>query len=130
MVPFCDQIMQLLIEIFRRHKHVSAHEEAYFAVGAVANVVEGDFLKYMPVFREPLLNGLRNYEDHALCIAVVNLVVDLVRALEKNIAQFCPEIIDVFLSNLKNQAVHRSVKPHILACLGDIALNLGAQFEM
>ena len=31
--------------------------------------------------------------------------------------------------SLQNNAVHRSVKPHILSAIGDVALSIGPQFK-
>lgn len=60
---YADKMMELYLEVFRRHRHASAHEEAFMAVGALADKLEGDFIKYMPHFQEYLAAGLRNYED-------------------------------------------------------------------
>jgi len=127
--PYADRIMELLMEVFRRHRHASAHEEAFMAVGALADKLEGGFLKYMPVFQEFLHAGLRMCEDQQVCIVAVGVVGDLSRALEKKLAPFCDPIIEIFLANLRNQQVARSIKPHILACFGDIALQIGGEFE-
>ncbi len=127
--PYADKMMELLLEVFRRHRHASAHEEAFMAVGALADKLEGDFLKYMPHFQEFLHAGLRNYEDAQVCIVAVGVVGDLSRALEKKLAPFCDPIIEIFLVNLRNQDVSRAVKPHILACFGDVALQIGGEFE-
>lgn len=59
----------------------------------------------------------------------VGVVGDLSRALDKKLAPFCDPIIEIFLANLRNQQVARSVKPHILACFGDIALQIAGEFE-
>lgn len=127
--PYADKMMELLIEVFRRHRHASAHEEAFMAVGALADKLEGAFLKYMPHFQEYLHAGLRNFEDQQVCIVAVGVVGDLSRALEKKLAPFCDPIVEIFLANLRNQQVARSIKPHILACFGDIALQIGGEFE-
>lgn len=127
--PYADKMMELLIEVFRRHRHASAHEEAFMAVGALADKLEGGFLKYMPHFQEYLYAGLRNYEDSAVCIVAVGVVGDLSRALERKLAPFCDPIVEIFLMNLRNVDVSREVKPHILACFGDIALQIGGEFE-
>lgn len=41
------------------------------AVGALADKLEGEFLKYMPHFQEYLHAGLRNYEDQQVTALVV-----------------------------------------------------------
>ena len=47
--PLADSIMQLLLRVFSC-RSATAHEEAFMAIGAMANAVEGGFGKYMTAF--------------------------------------------------------------------------------
>lgn len=67
--------------------------------------------------------------DVQVCTVAVGVVGDLCRALEKQLTPFCAPIIEIFLQNLRNQEVHRSIKPHIIACFGDIAFQIAGEFE-
>jgi len=127
--PYADKMMELLLEVFRRHRHATAHEEAFMTVGALADTLKEGFLKYVPHFQEYLHAGLRSYEDTSMCIVAVGVVGDLARALDKSFAPFCDPIIEIFLVNLRKVECGREVKPHILACFGDIALQIGGEFE-
>jgi importin subunit beta-1 len=49
--------------------------------------------------------------------------------LEAKLAPYCDEIMTILLANLQNPEVERIVKPHIIACLGDIALAVGGWFD-
>lgn len=122
-----DRIMTLLLQVFSS-KSASVHEEALMAVGAVANAVEGDFEKYMPHFRPFLVLGLRNFEEHTVCTISVGVVGDVSRALGSKLIPYCDEIVSLLLQDLQNPNMHRSVKPPILACFGDIALSIGSGF--
>ena len=42
---------------------------------------------------------------------------------------FTDEIMEVLLSNLGNNSVHRTVKPQILSVFGDVALAIGPEFR-
>jgi len=127
-VPFCDQQMQLFLQVFGA-KNSTVHEEALMAVGAVANATEMQFEKYMPHFRPFLSLGLSNYEEHQVCAVAIGVVGDVCRALETKVLPYCDEIVQLLLRNLQNPALNRNVKPPILSCFGDIALAVGGNFE-
>jgi len=126
--PFADKIMELLLTVFQT-KNAIAHEEAFMAAGALADKVEGEFLKYMIHFHPCLLMGLRTYEEYQVCTVAVGVVGDLCRALEAQIAPFCDDIVRCLLENLQNPELNRSVKPPVLSAFGDIALAIGGHFE-
>lgn len=64
-----------------------------------------------------------------MCTVAVGVVGDLTRALERDLAPHCAPIVEIFLQNLRNNEVNRSIKPHILACFGDVAFQIGGEFE-
>lgn len=125
--PQSDRMMTLLLQVFSS-RNASVHEEALMAVGAIANAVEGEFEKYMSHFRPFLITGLRNYEEHSVCAIAVGVVGDVSRALGPKLTPYCDEIVSLLLQDLQNPQMHRTVKPPILACFGDIALAIGGQF--
>jgi len=124
---WADKMMTLYLQVFAA-KSASVQEEALMAVGALANAVEGDFEKYMQHFRPYLTAGLRNYEEYQVCAVAVGVVGDISRALSVKIVPYCDEIISLLLQDLQNSVLHRSVKPPILSCFGDIALAIGQEF--
>jgi importin subunit beta-1 len=56
-------------------------------------------------------------------------VGDLCRALEDKILPYCDGIMTQLLKDLSSNQLHRSVKPPIFSCFGDIALAIGENFE-
>lgn len=98
--PFADPIFELLIKVLAS-KSATVHEEAFMAIGALANVVEGDFEKYMPALRPLLLNGLRAHEEYAVCSVAVGVVGDISRAIQRKISPYCDEIVSLLLENLQ-----------------------------
>lgn len=125
--PFGDGMFELFLKVLNT-KGAAVHEEAFMAIGALANAMEGDFEKYMSVFRPYLLMGLRNHEEYTVCTVSVGVVGDISRAIQRKIVPYCDDIITILLENLQNVNLNRTVKPPILSCFGDIALSICGDF--
>mmetsp|Transcript_26976 Transcript_26976/g.41827 ORF Transcript_26976/g.41827 Transcript_26976/m.41827 type:complete len:863 (-) Transcript_26976:400-2988(-) len=123
-----DLIMQNLLQVLQS-KTATAHEEAFLAIGALANVIDSEFEKYMPHLHQFLMLGLRNHEAYQVCSIAVGLVGDTARALESKIQPYCSDYVTALLENLQNPMLNRAVKPPVLSAFGDIALAIGGQFE-
>ena len=127
-LPYCDSIMTNFLQVLQT-KNATCHEEAFSATSAIATILEGDFLKYMAALQPFLMNGLRNFEAYQVCTVSVGLVGDISRAIEGQMQPFCDEIMSALIEALQNAALHRSVKPPVLSCFGDVAMAIGAAFE-
>jgi len=92
-------------------------------------LLEINLKKYMKDFSEVIYGALRNIQDYQLCKVAVGVIGDISRALGIKIRDYCDNIIGFMLQDLQNGSLHRSVKPPILSCFGDIALAIGGQFE-
>ncbi|KAI3963541.1 hypothetical protein MKW92_025741 [Papaver armeniacum] len=123
-----DQIMMLFLKVFGCRSS-TVHEEAMLAIGALAYATGSEFVKYMPEFYKYLEMGLQNHEEYQVCAISVGVVGDICRALDDKIVPFCDGIMSLLLSDLSNGVLHRSVKPPIFSCFGDIALAIGEHFE-
>jgi importin subunit beta-1 len=78
--------------------------------------------------------GLQNAQEHHVCIMTVGVVSEIARALERKLSAengraLCDDIMHALLHNLQDPLIERSVKPHIISCLSDIALAVGGYFE-
>ena len=51
------------------------------------------------------------------------------RSIENDILNYCNDIMTALVELLQNKVLHRSVKPPVLSCFGDIAMAIGAAFE-
>lgn len=127
-MQYADQMMGLFLRVFAI-RSATAHEEAMLAIGALAYATGQDFLKYMPEFYKYVEMGLQNFEDYQVCAITVGVVGDLCRALEDKILPYCDGIMTQLLKDLSSNQLHRSVKPPIFSCFGDIALAIGENFE-
>ncbi|KAI3986857.1 hypothetical protein MKX01_014558 [Papaver californicum] len=123
-----DQIMMLFLKVFGCRSS-TVHEEAMLAIGALAYATGSEFAKYMPEVYKYLEMGLQNFEEYQVCAISVGVVGDICRALDDKIVPFCDGIMSLLLSDLSNGVLHRSVKPPIFSCFGDIGLAIGEHFE-
>ncbi|VFQ90988.1 unnamed protein product [Cuscuta campestris] len=123
-----DQIMMIFLRIFTCRSSV-VHEEAMLAIGALAYATGPQFEKYMSDLYKYLEMGLQNFEEYQVCAISVGVVGDICRALDDKILPYCDGIMTLLLKDLSSGELHRSVKPPIFACFGDIALAIGEHFE-
>lgn len=128
--PQADRIMQLLLQILSTVGPKSSVPDTVFAaIGALANAIEDDFLKYMDSFANYLYNALSNQEEPAICAMAIGVVSDLSRALNDKIQPYCDTLMNYLLNNLRSAALGNQFKPAILQCFGDIAHAIGGAFE-
>ncbi|KAH7538258.1 hypothetical protein FEM48_Zijuj03G0180200 [Ziziphus jujuba var. spinosa] len=127
-MPFADQIMGLFLRVFAC-RSATVHEEAMLAIGALAYATGPGFTKYMPEFYKYIEMGLQNFEEYQVCAVTVGVVGDICRALEDKILPYCDGIMSQLLKDLSSNQLHRTVKPPIFSCFGDIALAIGESFE-
>ncbi|XP_015572772.2 importin subunit beta-1 [Ricinus communis] len=127
-MQYADQIMGLFLRVFAC-RNATVHEEAMLAIGALAYATGPDFVKYMSEFYKYLEMGLQNFEEYQVCAVTVGVVGDICRALEDKILPYCDGIMTQLLKDLSSNQLHRSVKPPIFSCFGDIALAIGENVE-
>ncbi|CAI9774196.1 unnamed protein product [Fraxinus pennsylvanica] len=127
-LQYADQIMDLFLRVFAS-RNATVHEEAMLSIGALAYTTGPDFTKYMPEFYKYLEMGLQNFEEYQVCAVTVGVVGDICRALEDKILPYCDGIMTQLLKDLSSNQLHRSVKPPIFSCFGDITLAIGENFE-
>jgi importin subunit beta-1 len=153
-IPQGDRIMSVLIQILNTAGNKSSVPEAVFAVvGALANAMLRDFVKYMDAFSSYLYNALGNQDEPSLCAMAIGLVSDITRCLGVQSQPYCDNFMNYLLNNLRVSAFPRrhgfrllqlsladannaqstslanQFKPAILQCFGDIAGAIGGHFE-
>lgn len=123
-----DRIMDLLLKGLHVRNAV-CHEEIFYAVGAIANVMEDEFAKYLQAFMPLLLAGLGNFQAETLCKASIGVVADICGAVGAMIQPYCDQIMTILMNCLKDGSVHRDIKPVVISCFGDIAMAIGGAYE-
>jgi len=126
-----DQIMAALLTMFSTSsgKSGNVQEDALMAVSTLVDLLGDKFLKYMDAFKPYLYMGLKNHQEHQVCVAAVGLTGDICRVLRADIAPYCDEIMTLLLENLALPQLHRNIKPQILSVFGDMALGIGTGFK-
>ncbi|PKA67275.1 Transportin-1 [Apostasia shenzhenica] len=127
-IQAADQLMVLFLRVFACHSS-TVHEEAMLAIGALVNAIGMNFIKYMPEFYKYLDMGLQNFEEYQVCSISVGVVGDICHALNDDVLPYCNGIMSNLLKDLSNSMLHKSVKPPIFSCFGDIAVAIGENFE-
>ncbi|KAG7373170.1 heat repeat-containing protein [Nitzschia inconspicua] len=126
--PHTDRAMYCLMQVLS-NKSSNIQEECFSAISAIADVIEADFATYMDQLIPLLLAGLKNFSAYQVCIVAVGTVGDISRNIEGRIQPYCDSIMAVLIECLKDQSIHRSVKPPVLSCFGDIAMAIGGAFQ-
>ncbi|KAL3923539.1 MAG: hypothetical protein SGILL_001598 [Bacillariaceae sp.] len=126
-VPHTDKFMGALLKALTETSN--CQEECLSAISAVADVLEADFDRYMEQVAPRLVAGVNNFAAYQVCIVAVGTVGDICRNIEGRMQPYCDPIMTVLAECLKHQSVHRSVKPPVLSCFGDIAMAIGAGFQ-
>jgi len=91
--------------------------------------LDSDFEKYIQALSQFLVMGLKNFQNYHVCAIAVGLVGDVARNIEAKILPYCNDIMTALVESLQNQYLHRSVKPPVLSCFGDIAMAIGGGYE-
>ena len=135
--PLGDRIMHQLLQILTDPaKGIAGNEDAAYAVGAVADLLNQDFVRYADFLKPVLLRGLAA-EDASTCIISVGLLGDLCRALGKNVAVSagvhnpanCDEYVAALIQLCTLDTIDRSVKPHVISFFADMAMAIEGDFE-
>ena len=106
---YSDRIMQSVLMVFNTKGSV-AHEDAFLAIGYLSGKLEEEFgSRYVQFLMPPLLLGMQNTEEYAVCLVAVGVAGDLCRALGKGIAPYADEIMRCTLEILRSESVNRYV---------------------
>ncbi|KAH9821314.1 armadillo-type protein [Melampsora americana] len=127
--PMADRTMTLILRLIQGAGHKSPIlDDAFLVVGAMTFALETDFLPYLPAFIPFLDAALKSHEEYPLCCIGVGIVGDICRGLGEQATPFAQGFMELLLQDLQSTVLHRSVKPPILSCFGDIALAIGGNF--
>lgn len=126
-LPLSTRIMTLLHSLIMScGKSSPILEDAFPCVGTMASTLEGDFAPFAGPFFGPIEAALQAHEEYSLVATGVGLVADICRALGPAAQPYTQGFMSALMLALQSSVLHRSVKPPIFSCFGDIALAIGA----
>ena len=76
--------------------------------------LEEKFQPYLVHFLPFIQRGLTMSQESSLIKNCVGLITDLAGVLRKDFAEYCPQIIELLLTNLKGEELDRNVKVRVL----------------
>lgn len=127
-----DRIMHLLLAMLTE-KGISGNDDAAYAVGAMADLIEENFERYVAHLKPILLRGLMDESDYSTCIIAAGLLGDICRAIKHRVClpetQYCNEYVQCLIALCKSNVIDRSVKPHIISNFADLAMAAEGEFE-
>ena len=122
-----DELMTLYLQVFKANS-LGAVEDAFMAIGAVADAVEGDFDKYMEEFLPFLIQGLKSWDMFSVCMATVNILQDVLRALGERCVKYSDTVMSAIMEGLQSPTTHRDLKIGYLNCFMDLAFAIEGRF--
>mmetsp|Transcript_24980 Transcript_24980/g.40123 ORF Transcript_24980/g.40123 Transcript_24980/m.40123 type:complete len:860 (+) Transcript_24980:81-2660(+) len=132
-IPYADSIMEGALKVMATYQQVKCaqllHEEALLLVQTLADIMGSNFQRYMTNFAPHLQAGLTNFEDVKVCMFTITMIGTIATCLGAGMAQYCAAILELLYGHLQNEKVDRRVKAAIMPVFGDIALQIGGEFE-
>ncbi|KAG8783278.1 karyopherin beta [Ceratobasidium sp. 428] len=127
--PLADRIMTLTLRLVQAAgKQSTILEDGFLVVGTMSSALGPDIQPYLDAFLPIIVAALKNHEDAALCTVSIGTIGDIARALQERTVQYAAAFVTLLLESLQSQVMSRTVKIQVLACFGDVALSIGAEF--
>jgi importin subunit beta-1 len=131
-IALADRTMQvalMLLQTGASSRRYAELEDVLLLIGALAGEMEGDFVRFAAPLIALLVPLLQAHQDEpSLAIVGYGLVGDLARALGPLLLPHAQALMGALVAGLHSPALGRSVKPHIVSALGDVAMATGGAF--
>lgn len=121
-------LLQLFL-IVLNSKSSAVQEEILMAIGSISIKLKSNFTPYLKVFKPHLVMALSGTHGDQVCQVSVGVIGDLCHAMGAEISPYCDEFVGLLMQDLQKPDLDRNIKPHIIACLADIALAVGGYFD-
>lgn len=127
--PFADRIMTNLLSLISSAGRLSGVlEDAYATVSALSTALEAGFAKYLEAFTPFMFSALGLYEDWQVAQAAVFAVSDISRSVGEAMSPYTQQIMVALVELLQSPQIVRSVKPHAVTAMGELAMAVGNSF--
>lgn len=124
-----DRIMGDLLTVLQQGSP-RAEEEAWCAIGQVANVLGEQFERYLQALGPLLFKALSTDDEEEQCKQAMSAVQDVISSISPDVARgLSPQVMEIALSHLKSDLVPRSLKPVAIDIVGAVACACGPTFH-
>ena len=124
-----DMVVAALLEIIKNPSS-SVQDEALLSLGSVAHHSGQQFSRWLQVVIPPLLECLREVRVSKVCYNAIGLLRDILPNIGRDVMPYCNDIFNVLIHGLGSPELDPDVKCEIIACFGDIALQIQANFTL
>ncbi|KAJ5288376.1 hypothetical protein PENANT_c056G05751 [Penicillium antarcticum] len=126
--PQADRIMYVLLQVLSTHQIQSGISDvAFTTIGAVASALKEGFGGYIVPLEPFMVNAFHHSTDPSFCSITIDLISDVVCALNETVRPLCHNFLKVLVDVLPNSP--KQLIPVILQTFGDIAQAMGSTFK-
>ncbi|KAL3231124.1 Importin subunit beta-1 [Nakaseomyces bracarensis] len=123
-----DMLMDLFTKLLNRKNSAFIEDDVFYAVSALASSIGKGFEKYLETFSPFLISAL-NQVDSTVAITAVGFIADISNSLEDDFKKYAGAFMNVLGQLITNPETKKELKPAVLSVFGDIASNIGNDFE-
>lgn len=127
-VSVSDMLMDLFTKLLNRKNSAFIEDDVFYAVSALASSLGKGFEKYLEAFSPFLISAL-NQVDSTVAITAVGFIADISNSLEEDFKKYAGAFMNVLGQLITNPETKKELKPAVLSVFGDIASNIGNDFE-
>lgn len=98
------------------------------SIGPLFGCFVNELVSHISELIHPASNYTLSDQDHRLCSIGVGIISDLCCTLPNSIQSHASLFMQLLISNLSNDNLHKDVKPVSISCFGDVAHALGPDF--
>lgn len=111
---------------------VGCEEDAMLAIGTLIRSFPNSVEASVPLLTQTLAKGLQNPHDVRFCRACIGVVCELASVLDTlspAVEPYMHQVLPLLYRILQDTSAPISLKPPLIATIGDIAVGMGAKFE-
>eukprot|EP00038_Savillea_parva_P008527 m.177549 g.177549 ORF g.177549 m.177549 type:complete len:906 (-) comp14372_c0_seq1:229-2946(-) len=128
-----QDIMEVILAVLQQSTTAglsAAKEDALASLGEMVEQLGPDYLEFAEPFNQYIVDSLANSAEYHACAVAVGLVGDICRCVGPAVKVYTDLYMRGLGQAIQDPGLDRSVKPQILACIGDVAMALGPDFRV
>jgi importin subunit beta-1 len=124
--PVAAGLVELLLRAMDA-QHAAAAEQAFYAIGGIADAIGEDFAALLPAVLPKVMAGIANASHGKICEAAVWASGEITRSVGVHITPYSDTVVTALLDILKRVETTRESKTSALAVFGDVASAMGIE---